>query len=702
MSKRIIGLIVACALALFGGATLAQPAAAVPQTSVANKAQEKAQAAKARAAKAQAAKAKAAKAKAVAAAKARAAAVAKARAKAAAKAKKAAEARMRELALSGPRAVALSKAATVARVRANAAARTAAQARTQAIVAARAANVARARSIAISKSKVSGKIKKQAAASAKAAAKSAAKAKARARSTAVAAVKARALVTTKLKQAAAARVDYAAQAGPRATAAAKAVVVARARSKAAAAAATRAQSAAVLAARSAAVLQAKAVSIAKSTASAKQKAKAAKQAKAAAKAAASARLQAQKKAADKAKAKAAVKLKVLAAARAKAAAGPNPLWAPKDGLVLNNPRGTRKQKLAIIAQINKGIDATPAGGQIRMAMYLFDIGSVAKKLTAATKRGVSVQILIDDGAANKYIRQVKKAAGKNKKARSFVATCDHGCMSDGASAIHAKFYLFSVAGKARYVSMISSANPYTGNTFKSWNNNHTIVGNKVIYDSLSKYFTDMLADKENLNYYRITSSGKYTMYLYPQQIRRPQDVVLLNVLNHTSCKTTAKGYGSNGRTLIRVDNWGWTGSRLDIAKRVWQLHNSGCKVQVLLNKGRTSRSVLKVLLKSSKKYGKLPVYNAWYDANNNGVASLYTHHKTLTINGMISGNNVKVTWTGSQNFTSLGTISNNDMILRVVDAKVTDDYNKNFAYIRDHYARRMYSVPRVARLVPEN
>jgi phosphatidylserine/phosphatidylglycerophosphate/cardiolipin synthase-like enzyme len=332
-------------------------------------------------------------------------------------------------------------------------------------------------------------------------------------------------------------------------------------------------------------------------------------------------------------------------------------------------------------------------------MYLFDIGSVSKKLVAAHRRGVSVQLLIDDGESNKFIRRVRKALGTNKTKRSFVATCDRGCMANGPSVIHAKFYLFSVAGKGRHVSMVSSANPYTGNTFKSWNNNHMIVGDKVVYNSLSKYFTDMLPDKKNLNYYRVTVSGKYALYLYPQKIRRPEDVVLLNVLNRTTCRVTGKGYGSEGRTLVRVANWGWTGARIDVAKRLWKLHDSGCKVQVMVNKGRISRSVLKVLLKKSKNYGQMRVYDAWYDGNNNDIAGLYVHHKTLTINGLLNGRNAKVTWTGSQNLTSLATLTNNDILLRVVDADVTDDYNRNFAYIRDHYTKRMRTVPWVTRII---
>ena len=54
----------------------------------------------------------------------------------------------------------------------------------------------------------------------------------------------------------------------------------------------------------------------------------------------------------------------------------------------------------------------------------------------------------------------------------------------------------------------------------------------------------------------------------------------------------------------------------------------------------------------------------------------------MTINGLMGGKNVKITWTGSQNFTALGTLANNDIVLRVVDPAVTQAYNVHFAYIR--------------------
>ena len=693
MPKRIVGLIIACVLALFGGTSVAVPeatAAPKPAASAKEKA-AKAKAAKAKAAKARAAKAARAKAAAAKAAKTRAAKLRAAKAVAAAKARDA------YVAQSGPRAVAAARAATAARAKAAASASAAAAARVKAVAAARAAAAAKAKAAGVPKTKKASKARAKAAARARKAARASAKAQAQAKKSAAAAAHAKAAVTSAVMAANEARAIYVALTGPRAALAAKSAASARVRAVAAAKAAALARTRAAGAAKAAAAAQTRAASVAKSKVSAKVKKRAAAVARRAVAASGQANARAKASAAAALRAKGMAQAMAVAATKAKRAAGPNASWAPTDAVVFNNPRGSKRQKQSIIRQINAAIDATPSGGQIRMAMYLFDIGSVAKKLVAAHRRGVSVQILIDDGETNKHIRRVKRALGKNKKARSFVAVCDHSCMSSGTSVIHAKFYLFSVAGKARYVSVISSANPYTGNTYKSWNNSHTVVRDATIYNSLSRYFTDMLPDKNNPNYYRVTTSGKYTIYYYPQKVRRSEDLVWMQVLNRTSCKVTAPGYGRRGRTVIRVANWGWTSPRMDVAKRLWKLHNAGCNVHVMINKGRTSKSILKVLLKRSKKHGKMPVYNAWRDWNSNNAAGLYVHHKMMTINGTLNGRSVKITWTGSQNFTALGTLANNDLVLRVVDPAVTNAYNQNFTYIRKHYTRRLYTVPAITR-----
>lgn len=705
MPKRFVGLFVSFAL-MCGVAWTTIPAAAetpqqvVPAKSQADKAKPtKQQIAQRRAAQLKTAQQKAVQARA-AQAKAAAQARARAKARAVARARAAAKAREKYIAMSGPRADAAARAVVAARAQSAAARRALALARAQAAAAARTAAVARARAAALPKAnKRQAQAKKRAQAVARRATQAAVKAAGRARAAATRRVKAKALVVARKHAANEARAIYVALAGPRAALISRHAAGARGRAASAVRAVGPARARAAASARAAIASRARALAILRTPAPRKQKKKVVKAAHTAVAASRQANARVQRRIDVAIKAKALARDLAAAAAAARRAAGPNAAWAPAEAVIFNHPRGSKKQKYALISQLNRAIDATPAGGEVRMAMYLFDIKSVAKKLIAAHRRGVSVQILLDDNMANKQIRRVKKVLGTNKKARSFLRVCKHSCMSNGTSVMHAKFYLFSVAGKSRYVSLISSGNPYSGNTTKSWNNTHTIVRDRTIYDSLSRYFTDMLPDKTNLDYYRVTTSGKYTVYYYPQKIRRSDDLVWMKALNRTSCSTTAPGFGNRRRrTMIRVANWGWTTPRIDVARRLWRLHNAGCSVHVVINRGRTSKKVLRVLLKPSKKYGKMPVYNAWRDWRKKAVAGLYVHHKVVTIDGLLNGRNVKIALTGSQNFTALGTMANNDLVVRVVDARITNAYNKNFAYIRDHYTRRMRTVPLITRV----
>ena len=262
--------------------------------------------------------------------------------------------------------------------------------------------------------------------------------------------------------------------------------------------------------------------------------------------------------------------------------------------------------------------------------------------------------------------------------------------------IHSKVYAFSKVGATPYVSMISSANPHDVNTTVSWNNLHTIVNDKKMYDSVRGYFVDMTKDRNNLDYYntrRPVASGKNTIFYYPRLPRRGvANGEFIHALNNVSCRT-GRGYGSGGRTVVRIAMWGWTNPRMDIAKRVWRLKNAGCKVDVIMNQGRASRSIIRQLIKRTK-HGQIPVYNAWRDRNRNDYGELYVHHKAMIISGRVFGRNQKVVYTGSQNFTSTGTRINDDIVLRVTDDATYNAYSRNFSYIDGRFAPRMRKMPK--------
>jgi len=377
-------------------------------------------------------------------------------------------------------------------------------------------------------------------------------------------------------------------------------------------------------------------------------------------------------------------------------------YTPKTGVVFNNAAGNKTAERRAQAVLDKTISAVPGCNTARgctkrqtitMAMYLFSQKSTADRLIAAHKRGVNVHFLIDNGAEGAQLARLRKAFGTSKARRSYVVKCNRGgCMSDYPYAtIHVKYYLFSQVGAAKNVSIISSANPHRVNIYNSFNNSHTIVegSNPVIYNRLMQYFSDMTLNRQNHSYGngKNATNGPFTVYIYPQ--RTSKNVQYLDVLNTVKCRTTL---GSNRRTVIRMNMWGFTNPRMDVAKRLWSLHNQGCKVDVTLNRGRASRTIMRQLLVKSSRYGQMVVEDAWKDKNRNDYGEQYTHHKAMIINGYVQGKNQRVSWTGSQNLTSNGSLYNDDMILRVAGTGYYNAYSSNFSYIQKK-SKRLRKTP---------
>lgn len=374
-----------------------------------------------------------------------------------------------------------------------------------------------------------------------------------------------------------------------------------------------------------------------------------------------------------------------------------PTFKIKPGLTFNDPTGNKAARMRIVREVERAIDHAPKGSTIRIANYLFDLKSPAKKLILAHRRGVHIQMIIDDAPLSKQTKRVRKAIGTNKSKPSFVTRCKNSCMSSQPGVMHAKFYLFSQSGSSTWVSMISSANLYTGNSNTSWNNQHTIVGDKVIYASLTKYFNDMTKDKDRPNYFRTTTSGVHTLFFYPQVAgANSSKIVPLAALRAVKCKGAGKGYGdADGRTIVRVEQWGWSVKRLDIAQQLVKLKGQGCNVQVILNNFKTGTVIRRALLKNTK-YGKVKVYNAGIDTNHNGKHDKYMHHKAIMINGVWRGDTTsKLVYTGSANFTGLATLTNNEIIMRVMSNATYNAYAANFIYIRKDWTKRVRTAPNV-------
>ena len=394
------------------------------------------------------------------------------------------------------------------------------------------------------------------------------------------------------------------------------------------------------------------------------------------------------------------------------AADPPLSYTPKTGALFNDPNGTDDQQLALMDPIVKSVNSVPAGSIIRFIAYSFSWQPLAEALIAAHDRGVRVRLLIDShhyqlvspGTDTPQLKALRSALGTDRSKSSYIRTCKYGCMSNSTSYIHSKLYLFSRAGDAKHVSMISSANPAETGISKSWNNTYTIANNKAIYDANVDNFNDMLPDKTNTDYYHTvssspcqpsgTSAATCKLYYFPRAGSTRSSDTIYNVLSDVTCTGAANGYGVDGKTQIKIAAYQWTSLRLHIAQKLTELKGKGCNIEVIYPADKVDAEVTAELRKKN-----IPVYNGRIDRDGDGVKELYPHSKYLLINGVYQGDSsFKGVYTASQNFTNNSLRESNEVLLRIPIDSVLDQYVANFNKMKNYIVAATSAAKTTARV----
>ena len=148
----------------------------------------------------------------------------------------------------------------------------------------------------------------------------------------------------------------------------------------------------------------------------------------------------------------------------------------------------------------------------------------------------------------------------------------------------------------------------------------------------------------------------------------------------TDCKA-AKGYGQNGRTLIRIAMYGWVGDRgIRIAQYVAAKKRQGCNIAVIISSG--GGNVVKVL-----KGAGVPVQSADYDfpddpATSPYLANFYSHQKFMTLSGTYAGKSTRTVWTGSENWSGMS-FRNDELTLQIDRMQTYWNYFPQWNYVWD-------------------
>lgn len=401
---------------------------------------------------------------------------------------------------------------------------------------------------------------------------------------------------------------------------------------------------------------------------------------------------------------------VAAMAQARKPGKPNKKWKVPVGPKFNNPM-VPKNRYVIERHILRAIRNTPKGAKIMISAYSLDRQVFADELIKAHKRGVRVQVLLNDHLVPGAQIRIQRALGHKTKKSSFLKRCVSGCRADNNeyNNLHSKFYLFSRTGRNRDVVMLGSQNMTMNAVRWQWNDLWTTVGKKQLYEQFTALFNDMRPDWDHRRpTYSFCENGlncpsgdqqKYFTTVFPRYTTPSTDIVI-DILNNVQCVYTDAA-GVQQSTKLALSMHTMRGTRGDyIADKLRELYAAGCDLRV--NYGLMG-FYTKQHIGAPTERGRVPLRSTGFNLVDDPVSTSpideeepenierYTHQKYFVLSGSYRGNvDSNIVWTGSTNWSSLGT-PQDEILFAMHGRQMVRDYLKNFnlmwqkPYSRDAY-----------------
>ncbi|KQV65815.1 hypothetical protein ASC64_13015 [Nocardioides sp. Root122] len=379
-------------------------------------------------------------------------------------------------------------------------------------------------------------------------------------------------------------------------------------------------------------------------------------------------------------------------------------WKAPNGPFFNDPH-RKAGHFTIEQQVIKAIRHTPRRETIRIAVYSFDRMPVANALIDAHKRGVRVQMLLNDHQDTRAMQAIRAEVGTNRKKKSFIYKCVAGCRStqNEYNNLHSKFYSFTQSGRTKDVIAVGSANMMLNAALHQWNDLYFSSGDHTLFRQFVSLFNNMKKDWDKRRpprHFCGTSASadcddsvaKSTVWAFPK-VSGPKNDLVIDMLNRIQC-LTPDGAGGQKRTRLALSMHTMRGRRGDyLAAAIRNKYAEGCDFRV--SYGLIGYHT-KQILGAPTARGRIPLrstgmdYNTEddFDLNHDGeddlILDYYSHQKYFVIQGTYNGvPDTNLVLTGSTNWASLST-ANDEIWMTVQGKRVARKYVANFDYQWDH------------------
>lgn len=346
-------------------------------------------------------------------------------------------------------------------------------------------------------------------------------------------------------------------------------------------------------------------------------------------------------------------------------------YTPVTGVLFNAPIGSNAEQRALFTHIIATIDSVPAGGRIRIAVFSFADSDMAQALIRAHQRGVRVQLISAGGRAFPPLVNVQRVLGGDPTQSSYVVMCDHSCRGTGGQ-MHAKFFQFSRAGDAKWITMVGSNNITRTNAEKQWNDLYTVVDDHDYYRAYKTWFAQLKFDTPVERPFLSYATPNADVAMTPLPAGEAPDPTVA-ALDSVTCLTRAGDIDPAAAdpellrpTRIRIASYAWNGDRgISVARKVADLARAGCKVDVFYGDGMGG-AVLAIL------------GNAGIPLSQGTHKGVSTHQKLMIVKGHI-GEELRTirVYTGSSNWSSRA-MARDDLIVTILDQVVGKSYLQLF------------------------
>lgn len=374
---------------------------------------------------------------------------------------------------------------------------------------------------------------------------------------------------------------------------------------------------------------------------------------------------------------------------------PKKRWMPDAGVVINNPLGDHDARAVIVQRIMGGIRHTHRGDTIRFATYNLDRKDSVDALIKAHKRGVNVQVVVNDNYMAPQSVRLQKYLGKNIHKGSFLRFCSGSCRAKRGN-LHLKVYSFSGTGAAKNVIISSSANLTNAAPVAQWNDAVTIIGNTRLFKVWTKEFNQLKQDKP-VNHRVITYSTRKLNVAFHRIKAGSADMVnhgrttvarkttsgdpMLARLNKIRCNTGPR-FGVNGHTMIRLMEYAWFGARgATLATKIASLKRQGCDVMSIMS--HSDKRVESILGAAGIPMKDITwAYGEKLSTDGHSIvygSRQYSHLKAIAINGRYGKKNMKTVITGSENWSAIS-FQNDEVTMQLVGGTVYNTYLHMFQH----------------------